>query len=97
MIFFQVSWYRDTLKLDTNERRITEVRGSRHTLIVRKVQASDFGNYSCVADNVVGKSRAYVELSGKHKISIKIKFYFIFRIWNNTKIISVYLFLLFNK
>ncbi|XP_025408165.1 neurotrimin isoform X2 [Sipha flava] len=61
----EVSWYRDTLKLDTNERRITEVRGSRHTLIVRKVQASDFGNYSCVADNVVGKSRAYVELSGK--------------------------------
>lgn len=59
-----MSWYRDTLKLDTNERRITEVRGSRHTLIVRKVQASDFGNYSCVADNVVGKSRAYVELSG---------------------------------
>lgn len=41
-----------------------EVRGSRHTLIVRKVQASDFGNYSSVADNVVGKSRAYVELSG---------------------------------
>lgn len=66
-MFLQVSWYRDTLKLDTNERRITEVRGSRHTLIVRKVQASDFGNYSCVADNVVGKSRAYVELSGKHK------------------------------
>lgn len=63
----QVSWYRDTLKLDTNERRITEVRGSRHTLIVRKVQASDFGNYSCVADNVVGKSRSYVELSGKYK------------------------------
>lgn len=66
--FLQVSWYRDTLKLDTNERRITEVRGSRHTLIVRKVQASDFGNYSCVADNVVGKSRAYVELSGEYKI-----------------------------
>lgn len=43
------------------------MRGSRHTLIVRKVQASDFGNYSCVADNVVGKSRAYVELSGKNK------------------------------
>jgi len=97
MIFFQVSWYRDTLKLDTNERRITEVRGSRHTLIVRKVQASDFGNYSCVADNVVGKSRAYVELSGKHKISIEIKFYFIFRVWNNTNIICVFIFLLFNK
>ncbi|XP_050438441.1 neurotrimin-like isoform X2 [Adelges cooleyi] len=61
----EVSWYRDTLKLDTNERRITEVRGSRHTLIVRKVQASDFGNYSCMADNIVGKTKATLELSGK--------------------------------
>lgn len=41
-----------------------EVRGSRHTLIIRKVQASDFGNYSCVADNSMGKAREYLELSG---------------------------------
>ncbi|XP_049831756.1 limbic system-associated membrane protein isoform X1 [Schistocerca gregaria] len=60
-----VLWYRDTLRLDTTERRIMEVRGSRHTLILRKVQASDFGNYSCVADNVLGKTRQYLELSGK--------------------------------
>nr|CAD7569484.1 unnamed protein product [Timema californicum] len=42
-----------------------EVRGSRRTLIIRKVQYSDFGNYSCVADNVLGKTRQYLELSGK--------------------------------
>ena len=41
-----------------------EVRGSRHTLIIRKVQASDFGNYSCVADNPLGKMRQYLQLSG---------------------------------
>ncbi|XP_075214141.1 limbic system-associated membrane protein-like [Lycorma delicatula] len=61
----EVVWYRDTLRLDTTERRIMEVRGSRHTLIIRKVQASDFGNYSCVADNSMGKAREYLELSGK--------------------------------
>ncbi|XP_068084641.1 protein CEPU-1 [Anabrus simplex] len=60
-----VLWYRDTLRLDTTERAIMETRGSRHTLILRKVQASDFGNYSCVADNALGKTRQYVELSGK--------------------------------
>ncbi|CAG2053992.1 unnamed protein product [Timema podura] len=60
-----VLWYRDTLRLDPTERRIMEVRGSRRTLIIRKVQYSDFGNYSCVADNVLGKTRQYLELSGK--------------------------------
>ncbi|RZF35719.1 hypothetical protein LSTR_LSTR009587 [Laodelphax striatellus] len=61
----EVLWYRDTLRLDTTERRIMEVRGSRHTLVISRVQASDFGNYSCVADNQVGKAREYLELSGK--------------------------------
>ncbi|EEB18285.1 limbic system-associated membrane protein precursor, putative [Pediculus humanus corporis] len=60
-----VLWYRDTLRLDTTERRSFETRGSRHTLIIRKVQASDFGNYSCVADNTLGKMRQYLQLSGK--------------------------------
>ncbi|CAH1397100.1 unnamed protein product [Nezara viridula] len=62
---YRVVWFRDTLKLDTTERRIMEVRGSRHTLIIRKVQSSDFGNYSCLADNQIGKTRQYLELSGK--------------------------------
>ncbi|KAK6632354.1 hypothetical protein RUM44_007395, partial [Polyplax serrata] len=60
-----VLWYRDTLRLDTTERRSFETRGSRHTLIIRKVQASDFGNFSCVADNTLGKMRQYLQLSGK--------------------------------
>ncbi|KAL0273991.1 UNVERIFIED_CONTAM: hypothetical protein PYX00_006538 [Menopon gallinae] len=60
-----VLWYRDTLRLDTTDRRSMEVRGSRHTLYIRKVQASDFGNYSCVADNSLGKMRQYLQLSGK--------------------------------
>ncbi|PNF30215.1 hypothetical protein B7P43_G02596 [Cryptotermes secundus] len=42
-----------------------ESRGSRHTLIIRKVQASDFSNYTCMADNQIGKTRQRLELSGK--------------------------------
>ncbi|XKL67168.1 hypothetical protein PGB90_010588 [Kerria lacca] len=61
----EVLWYRNTLQLDVTERRITENRGSRHTLIIRKVESDDFGNYSCVADNAVGKSRQDLILSGK--------------------------------
>uniref|UniRef100_A0A0K8SXE7 Lachesin n=1 Tax=Lygus hesperus TaxID=30085 RepID=A0A0K8SXE7_LYGHE len=61
----EVVWFKDTLRLASTERRIAEVRGSRNTLIIRKVQASDFGNYSCLADNIIGKTRQYLELSGR--------------------------------
>jgi hypothetical protein len=53
------------MRLDMTERRIMDARGSRYTLIIRKVQASDFGNYTCIADNSIGKTRQRVELSGK--------------------------------
>ncbi|KYB28717.1 limbic system-associated membrane protein isoform X1 [Tribolium castaneum] len=61
----EVLWYRDTMQLDTTERRIMESRGSRHTLLIRKVHRSDFGNYTCVADNQLGKTRKSVQLTGK--------------------------------
>jgi hypothetical protein len=54
------------MRLDTTERRIMEARGSRHTLIIRKVQASDFGDYTCMADNQIGKTRQKLELSGEY-------------------------------
>ncbi|XP_018898204.1 lachesin isoform X2 [Bemisia tabaci] len=60
----EVVWYKGTLRLEPNEGRRLEIRGSRHILVLTKVQASDFGNYSCVADNSFGKSRAHLELSG---------------------------------
>ncbi|XP_050526670.1 limbic system-associated membrane protein-like [Daktulosphaira vitifoliae] len=63
----EVLWYRDTLQLDTTEWRIMEVRGNRYTLRLRKAQKIDFGNYSCVADNGLGKSRQFIELTGKPK------------------------------
>ncbi|XP_026467218.1 limbic system-associated membrane protein-like isoform X2 [Ctenocephalides felis] len=66
----EVLWYRDTLLLDTTERRITETRGAKHTLFIRKVQSSDFGNYTCVADNQLGKSRKTVTLTGRPKVAV---------------------------
>ncbi|XP_076262740.1 limbic system-associated membrane protein-like isoform X2 [Rhynchophorus ferrugineus] len=61
----EVLWYRDTMQLDTTERRIMESRGSRHTLVIRKVNRQDFGNYTCVADNPLGKTRKSIQLTGK--------------------------------
>jgi hypothetical protein len=42
-----------------------ESRGNKHTLNIRNVQGSDFGNYSCVADNSLGRAKKYMELSGR--------------------------------
>ena len=52
--------------LDPNEFRLMEQFGIRHTLVLRKVAEEDFGNYSCSAENHLGKSRAFIEVSGKH-------------------------------
>jgi len=42
-----------------------ESRGSRHTLILRRVGREDFANYSCYASNKLGKARAYLTLRGE--------------------------------
>ena len=54
--------------LDPNEFRLMEQFGIRHTLVLRRVSEDDFGNYSCSAENHLGKSRAFIEVSGKFKI-----------------------------
>jgi hypothetical protein len=51
------------------EWRITDVRGNRYTLGLRKVQKTDFGNYSCVADNGLGKSKRFIEVTGKQNLN----------------------------
>ncbi|ERL95615.1 hypothetical protein D910_00041 [Dendroctonus ponderosae] len=55
------------MQLDTTEQRIMESRGSRHTLVIRKVHRLDFGNYTCVADNQLGKTRKSIQLTGAPK------------------------------
>ncbi|KAF6215645.1 hypothetical protein GE061_010401 [Apolygus lucorum] len=60
-----VKWYRSTLRLEPTERHRIENRGSRHELIFNSVQKEDFANYTCQADNVQGRTRQDVILSGK--------------------------------
>ncbi|XP_073818344.1 klingon [Musca autumnalis] len=60
-----VSWYQNSFLIQSTDRRIMSSRGNRHTLTIRHIQQEDFGNYSCVADNTLGRSRKYMELSGR--------------------------------
>ena len=60
-----VIWYKDTMLLDHNERRYMQQKGNRFTLLIRQVQKEDFGNYSCAANNMLGRSRAFIRVRGK--------------------------------
>ncbi|XP_055644750.1 hemicentin-1-like isoform X3 [Toxorhynchites rutilus septentrionalis] len=66
----KVLWHKDTMQIDQTERHVIENRGARHTLIIRKVHPQDFGNYSCIADNQLGKTRKTVTLTGKPKAAV---------------------------
>ncbi|XP_063709966.1 neural cell adhesion molecule 2-like [Culicoides brevitarsis] len=66
----EVTWYKDTMQIDQTERYTLESRGARNTLLIRRVHAQDFGNYSCVADNQLGKTRKMITLTGKPRAGI---------------------------
>ena len=51
--------------LDPTNTRHMEVYGNRHVLTLKKVKETDFGNYSCMADNSLGRDRGSIEVSGK--------------------------------
>eukprot|EP00095_Tigriopus_kingsejongensis_P007179 maker-scaffold134_size322110-snap-gene-2.19 protein:Tk07179 transcript:maker-scaffold134_size322110-snap-gene-2.19-mRNA-1 annotation:"GM16324" len=41
-----------------------EERGDNYTLVLRNIEPQDLGNYTCLAINKIGESRATVNLSG---------------------------------
>ncbi|XP_044727881.1 limbic system-associated membrane protein-like [Chrysoperla carnea] len=61
----EIHWYQDSFHLEPTDRRTMETRGNTHTLIIRHLQNSDFGNYSCLVENSLGRTKKYIELTGK--------------------------------
>ena len=51
--------------LDPTNNRHMETYGNKHVLILKNVRETDFGNYSCMADNSLGRSRGSIEVSGR--------------------------------
>ena len=45
--------------------RLKYIQMCRHTLILQNLAITDFGNYSCMADNSLGRDRGFIQLSGK--------------------------------
>ncbi|KAK4878168.1 hypothetical protein RN001_010674 [Aquatica leii] len=55
----------NSFPLQPTDKRSISNTGTTSTLTIRNVQFSDFGNYSCVVVNSIGKDKKYVEISGK--------------------------------
>jgi Immunoglobulin I-set domain len=58
------------MQIDQTERHVMESRGARHTLLIRRITSQDLGNYSCTADNQLGKTRKTITLTGRPKAAI---------------------------
>lgn len=61
----QVRWYKDNMLLDPSLNKLMESKGSTHTLVVKSLAITDFGNYSCMAENNLGRNRGFIHLSGR--------------------------------
>ena len=60
MLFVQVLWYKDTMKLIEGERIHTEHIGNTYKLSITTVTERDFGKYFCKASNLLEKEISQV-------------------------------------
>ena len=60
MLFVQVLWYKDTMKLIEGERIHTEHIGNTYKLSISRVTERDYGKYFCKASNLLEKEISQV-------------------------------------
>ncbi|CRK89239.1 CLUMA_CG002998, isoform A [Clunio marinus] len=61
----EMMWYQNSFLLDPTDRRTMYTKGEKYILNVTNFHTTDFGNYSCVADNSLGRTKKYIEVSGR--------------------------------
>ncbi|CRK89241.1 CLUMA_CG003000, isoform A [Clunio marinus] len=58
-------WYQNSFMLEPTDRRSIFTKGNKNFLRIQHFNKNDFGNYSCVADNSLGRTKKYIEVSGR--------------------------------
>ncbi|XP_054283466.1 MAM domain-containing glycosylphosphatidylinositol anchor protein 1-like [Macrosteles quadrilineatus] len=58
-------WYHEGALVVATKRYSTDTVNNRHSLSLAPVLRQDFGNFSCVAENPLGRSKHTIQLSGK--------------------------------
>ncbi|CAH1119717.1 unnamed protein product [Phaedon cochleariae] len=59
-----VTWLKGETPVALDARVLSTVEGDRHSLLIRTVQRSDFGIYTCRAMNELGQGELAIQLSG---------------------------------
>lgn len=59
-----VTWLKGEVSIHLDNRVVTMGDGDKHTLLIRNVQRSDFGIYTCRASNELGQGELAIQLSG---------------------------------
>nr|CAH7752768.1 unnamed protein product [Callosobruchus chinensis] len=59
-----VIWLKGEVPVPIDSRVLALVDGDKHTLLIRNVQRSDFGIYTCRATNDLGQGEQHIQLSG---------------------------------
>ncbi|KAJ8938543.1 hypothetical protein NQ318_016914 [Aromia moschata] len=62
-----VTWLKEEVPVPMDNRVLYLIEGDKHSLVIRNVQRSDFGTYTCRAANELGEAKLYMELSGTPK------------------------------
>lgn len=57
-------WIRDGSIVTSSNRFSLDRNGNRHTLSIINIQSSDFGNFTCAAENSLGKTRETIHVTG---------------------------------
>lgn len=60
-----VTWLKEETPVTVYNRVLTMVQGEKYTLVIRNVQPSDFGVYTCRARNSLGQGDVHIQLSGE--------------------------------
>uniref|UniRef100_A0A8D8PYU4 Protein sidekick n=1 Tax=Cacopsylla melanoneura TaxID=428564 RepID=A0A8D8PYU4_9HEMI len=69
----KVEWFRDGTPVKVGGRIDMHVSSEKHTLLIRHVRDTDFGNYMCQTSNLLGSSQQFVQLSGIPNMPIFLK------------------------
>lgn len=70
LFLLQVEWFRDGTAITLGGRIDMHVSSEKHSLLVRHIKDTDFGNYMCQASNNLGSSQQFIQLSGIPNIPV---------------------------
>lgn len=59
-----VVWFKAEVPVPLDKRVFIKVEGDKNTLFIKNVQVSDFGIYTCRAQNDLGMGELQIQLSG---------------------------------